>query len=232
MKPYKKHFDHSYAFGAFAVYELLLARPEQARAVYIHSHFKDDGKLRGICAPKNVPVIMDDRAFERVRAKDNSYVLAVFDKYMNDPDGGRPHLCLVNPMDMGNLGAICRSMAAFSVLDLAVITPAADIFDPKTVRASMGALFRLNVRQYATFDEYHDAYKGRVFYPFMTDGAMSLADVCPKRPYTLIFGNEAAGLPPHFAHLGQSLCIPQSSRVDSLNLSAAVSIGLYEFSRF
>ena len=47
--------------------------------------------------------------------------------------------------------------------------------------------------------------------------------------YTLVFGNEASGLPPEFAGYGQSVLIPQSKEIDSLNLSVAVSIGAYSF---
>ena len=59
-----------------------------------------------------------------------------------------PHVVLVNPADMGNLGTVARTMAGFGFGELAVVTPAADVFHPKTVRASMGALFRLNVARF------------------------------------------------------------------------------------
>ena len=50
-----------------------------------------------------------------------------------------------------------------------------------------------------------------------------------KKPFTLVFGNEQTGLPPEFAQLGQSVMIPQSSEIDSLNLAVAVSVGSYVF---
>ena len=52
-----------------------------------------------------------------------------------------------------------------------------------------------------------------------------------KQPFTLIFGNEASGLPPEFARMGQSVLIPQTNEVDSLNLSVSVGIGVYSFMR-
>ena len=48
-------------------------------------------------------------------------------------------------------------------------------------------------------------------------------------PYSLVFGNEGAGLPNEFEKFGEKIFIPQSDEVDSLNLPIAVSIGLYEF---
>ena len=50
-------------------------------------------------------------------------------------------------------------------------------------------------------------------------------------PFSLVFGNEQTGLPARFAELGQSVLIPQSPEIDSLNLAVAVSVGAYAFTR-
>ena len=50
-------------------------------------------------------------------------------------------------------------------------------------------------------------------------------------PFSLIFGNEAAGLPVEFASVGQSVRIRHTDSIDSLNLSLAAGIGLYEFTK-
>ena len=47
--------------------------------------------------------------------------------------------------------------------------------------------------------------------------------------FTLVFGNEQTGLPAQFAQMGQSVLIPQSDEIDSLNLAVAVSVGSYVF---
>jgi TrmH family RNA methyltransferase len=67
----------------------------------------------------------------------------------------------------------------------------------------------------------------------MLDGARPLAEVAKeaKPPYSLVFGNEQTGLPSEFQSLGQSVFIPQSDLVDSLNLAVAVSVGAYAFSQ-
>ena len=74
-------------------------------------------------------------------------------------------------------------------------------------------------------------YPSRKLYPFMLDGAIPLneAAAAAEKPFTLVFGNEASGLPPVFAQLGQSVMIPQSNEIDSLNLAVAVSVGSYVF---
>ena len=47
--------------------------------------------------------------------------------------------------------------------------------------------------------------------------------------YSLVFGNEATGLPSDFHQYGQSVFIKHLNTIDSLNLTNAVSIGLYQF---
>ena len=78
---------------------------------------------------------------------------------------------------------------------------------------------------------YREECGDRELYPFMLDGAKPLYEVAASRsePYTMIFGNEATGLPAEFASIGQSTIIPQSKDIDSLNLGVAVSVGAYAF---
>ena len=65
----------------------------------------------------------------------------------------------------------------------------------------------------------------------MLDAALPLEEAASakKEPYSLVFGNEGAGLPPEFASMGQSVIIPNSDEIDSLNLSVAAAIGVYAF---
>ncbi len=49
--------------------------------------------------------------------------------------------------------------------------------------------------------------------------------------YSLVFGNESSGLPDEFLNYGQSIFIPHSNKIDSLNLSMALGITLCHFSK-
>ncbi len=102
---------------------------------------------------------------------------------------------------------------------------------PHVVRAAMGAVFSLRVKQYDSFEDYRREYPNHALYPFMLDGSMLLEDAVRQRktPFALIFGNEGSGLPSEFSKLGQAVRIPHSGEIDSLNLSIAVGIGAYAF---
>ena len=231
IRSYKKDSDYSYTYGAFATIELLKLRPSQVLRVFVHSDYKDSDNPAKLCEANAVELVLDDRVFKRLGHKENIYVLGVFSKYKSALSPLRPHVVLVNPMDMGNLGTIMRILAGFNILDLAIITPAADYFNPKTIRASMGALFNLEIELFPSFEIYREKFFSHDLYPFMLDGEIELGkDPAPKSSlYSLIFGNEATGLPSYFKGIGTSVKLHQSNLVDSLNLSVAVGIGAYLF---
>ena len=229
--PYKKEHEASYAPGAFATMELLHTRPEILRKVYIRPSFHEKDSLLAECDRLHIPTLCGEEAFRRVRQKDNEYVIGVFGKYEDALSPGRPHVVLVSPMDMGNLGTVMRTLAGLNITDLAVIATAADIFHPKTVRASMGALFHINCALFGTFEAYRAAFPAHACYPFMLGGeALPRVLAREQAPlFALVFGNEARGLPPEYASMGTPVRIPQSTLADSLNLSVAAGIGAYAF---
>lgn len=232
IKAYKKEDAFSYAAGAYAVIELLESCPAQAEEVFLHPEFEDRIGLAERCAKLGIPVHHGAEAFRRINQKENTYVTASFRKKEGQLRHNRPHLALVNPADMGNLGTILRTAAAFSLTDVAIITPAADIFHPKTVRASMGAIFRLNLRCYEDFGDYRAEFPTHACYPFALEGAgLETALEVDTPRFVLLFGNEATGLPPELAQVGFPVRIAQSELVDSLNLSVAAGVGIHAFAQ-
>ncbi len=230
LKKYNRDDSHAYAFGVFPTLELLEFQPRQAREVLLHSSGQRNegvGKIRALCQRYHIPLNTDDKLVERLSSKENTYAIGVFEKYQSTLDSQANHLVLVNPADMGNLGTILRTMLGFGVRDLALIQPAADLFDPRVIRASMGALFQINFAWYDSFEVYRAAFQQHL-YPFMTSGAVSLREAIFEPPFALVFGNESSGLSDDFREIGTSVSIPQSAAIDSLNLSVAVGIALYK----
>lgn len=236
LEAYSHQLDYSYAPGIFPSHALLDARPELARRLIVRSDAAQSEGVRALmekCAALNVRTETADRALERISRKENCYAALVFDKFSCELSQTGNHIVLVNPSDMGNLGTILRACLGFSLPDLAIIRPAADVFDPRVVRASMGALFSMRVGLFDSFEAYRAAYPEHALYPFMLDGSLPLPQACraAKTPWSLVFGNEATGLPPRFAQMGQPVRIPQSDAIDSLNLAIAVSVAAYAFTQ-
>ncbi|MDQ6693792.1 MAG: TrmH family RNA methyltransferase [Chloroflexota bacterium] len=233
LKLYKKEFEYSYTFGVFPTLELLRARPSALLRVLASSlgdRNKGVGEIEELCARRRIPFEINDKAVERLAPKENAYTVGIFGKYSCELSPTDNHVVLVNPSDMGNLGTIARSMVGFSICDLGVVRPAADIFDPRVVRASMGGIFRLRFRYFDTFRQYSDAFNYNL-YPFMTGGNATLGAVNFVAPFSLLFGNESAGLGEEFKNMGTGVSIKHSKDIDSLSLPMAVVVALYEVSR-
>ncbi len=231
IKPYKKDGDYSYTLGAFPTYELIKSKPGQVGKVLVDTSFTDVENLQRLCREANIPLEFNNKLITKLSDKENCYVAGIFHKYRGKLSSHKPHIVLVNPSNMGNLGTILRTAVGFGIYDIAIILPGADIYNPKTIRSSMGALFKLNFNLYQSFDEYRQEFNQHDIFTFMLDGENTLTlEQCPKTElYSLVFGNEATGLPDSYKELGISIFIPQSQDVDSLNLTIAVGIGAYVF---
>lgn len=233
VKPYRKDSFYSYTLGAFPTIELLKHHASSVLKIYLHTSFKNQeviamiNKLRGKCE-----MSYNDKIIEKLSSKENCYVVAIFQKYSMTLDLKQDHILLDNPSNMGNLGTIIRSAIGFNFHNIAIIKPGVDIFDPKVIRASMGAFFACNIVFFNSYEDYQKEYSQHATYAFMLQAKKQLQNVeFPfDHPITLIFGNEATGLSSNYLNRN-SLIIRHSSEIDSLNLPNAVTIALYEVAK-
>lgn len=234
LKKYSKDSDISFSFGAFPTYELLHKKSERIIEIIIHEKTSDSSDLQNIiklAKEKNIPVKTQGKLIEKLSGKGNIYVMGVFKKYSSKVDNNQNQVLLVSPSDMGNVGTIMREMLGFGYTNLSIVKPCVDIFDPKVIRASMGAIFGLNIELFDDIKSYLDINKNAK-YPFMLKASTRLQNIDNiSTPHTLIFGNEATGLSDNYLNLGQPLIIKHTNQIDSLNLSMSVGISLYEFSK-
>ncbi|MDD4081138.1 MAG: TrmH family RNA methyltransferase [Eubacteriales bacterium] len=238
LEPYSASLDYTYALGLYPALEALTRAPERVRRVLLSKQLNRDAayeKLTALCDKHKIRTETADRLLRRLSGKDNCFAAAAVSKHGEEPNMSAPrHLVLHNPMDMGNAGTILRTALGFGFEDIAIISPALDIYDPRVVRASMGALFSLRVGFFESMDDYLSRNSGRQLYLFMLDSAAALSEINPRKdeaPVSLVFGNEGSGLPAEFASLGTPVRIEQGEAIDSLNLAIAAGIGMYAFRR-
>lgn len=230
-KRYRKEDTVSYSLGITLTFELLKFKTEYVNRVFVHSGMKQGetlDKLVYLCKEAGIEMVYTDKIFHVLSQKENCYVIGEFRKFSGTLSEEASHIVLVNPSNAGNMGTIMRSALGFGLNQMAIIRPAVDAFDPKVVRASMGAIFSTDFVYYDSFEEYTKQYGERELYPFMLDAKVKLHDIHAGERFSLIFGNEATGLPASFAQVGTSVIIPHSNRIDSLNLPIAASIAMYE----
>ena len=143
-------------------------------------------------------------------------------------DNGERAVMLASIRDPGNLGTVARSAHAFNITRLILTSDCADIYSAKTLRAAMGAIFKLDI---TVVPDGADAVRRireggrRVYAAELRDGAISLldADVCHKDVF--IIGNEGTGIPENVSKEADcSVFIPINARSESLNAAAAASV--------
>lgn len=231
IKNYKKDFDYSYTLGAFPTIEMLKNKPGEAIEVLISPQLEDRSVIEEECRKAGVSIRESGKLVDKLSDKENIYIIGIFKKFDSTPASDKSHIVLVNPGNMGNVGTIMRTAVGFGIKDIVIIRPGVDVFNPKAVRASMGALFHINIKYYDTFEDYMKAYPEHEIFTFMLDADDTLHPGIYKgdKPFSLVFGNEATGLPNEFHNYGTSLIIPQSPDVDSLNVTIATAVATYVF---
>ena len=234
MQKYEKELDVSYTLGLFPTFELLTNCAQNVEKLIFSTKLfktKDVGNLIALAEKLNVPIETNDKLINKLSPKENCFVIGVFKKFKREFEDKSKHLVLVNPSDMGNLGTIFRTALGFGFTNISLIKPCADYWNPKVIRASMGAVFSLNVKEFDSFEEF-EKQNNLPLYLFMLNGEQNLGEFeTPKENFALVFGNEATGLPKDYTTKGTSVLIKHSKKIDSLNLPMSVGIAMFEFSK-
>jgi 23S rRNA (uridine2479-2'-O)-methyltransferase len=167
-------------------------------------------------------VSMPDNDFSRIKIKKDMLVV-VFDR----------------PSSHGNLGTLIRSCEALKVDGLIVTGHAVDLFDPKTIRASMGTFFAVPTIRLEShkelvpwFDDIRNQYPNFQIVGSTSKSDVLVEDVDLTNPTALLIGNETYGLSNKYKEICDKLVkIPMYGKITSFNVSCAASIMLYEVDR-
>ena len=146
---------------------------------------------------------------------------------------GERFLVLAGLQDPGNVGAIWRTADALGADGLLLLNHCADPFGPKTVRATMGACFRLPCRE-VRLEELTLFLRERdlpLYAAALTENAQEVRQAHLGRA-AVVVGNEGHGVSPEVLDACQgSVIIPMRARCESLNAAVAAAILLWEMGR-
>jgi RNA methyltransferase, TrmH family len=148
--------------------------------------------------------------------------------------GGVPLLVVAcGVQEPGNLGALWRTADAAGATGFLVTPGSASLTHPRSVRASMGSVFRLPAG-HAELGEILKSVESRGLRVVGADArdAVSYDEIDWAGPLALLLGNEGAGLPDEVAaHLDARARIPMAPGVESLSVNAAAAVLLFEAAR-
>ena len=232
LRVYKKDLPYSYTLGPFPTFEIIEKRPQWVSRVILSKDFSEKEKMIEKLEDKGISYSFEDKTLERIGNRKKIFAAAVFDKVESPVEKGN-HVLLEEVRDMGNLGSIIRTMAGFDFKNLVLLGNTCDPFHPKVIRGSMGSFFTIHLSCYKNLEEYKRAWPDQKIHGFLLNKASTkVHEEKFEEPFTLAFGNEGAGLSEDFHNEEVSpVFIPQSDQIDSLNLTLACGIAMYESRR-
>lgn len=142
-------------------------------------------------------------------------------------------LALEELQDPGNVGTVLRTADAFGVDLVVLLEGCADLYAPKTVRASMGAVFRqaavrMNAEAFVSFCREKNL---PLWGAALTDTARDLRSL-PLDPAAVLIGSEGHGLSRELLRACDGeIIIPMSGEAESLNAAVAAAIVMWEMQR-
>ncbi|MFZ1385729.1 MAG: RNA methyltransferase [Propionicimonas sp.] len=134
--------------------------------------------------------------------------------------------------DPGNAGTVIRCADAFGADAVILSSDSVEVYNPKTVRASVGSLFHLPIVVGVDLAEAITACRKAGMQVFATDGAagtdLTDLDEDLQKPTAWVMGNESWGLPvEHLALADRTVAVPIYGQAESLNLATAAAVCLY-----
>ncbi|MBZ5674617.1 MAG: RNA methyltransferase [Acidobacteriia bacterium] len=150
-----------------------------------------------------------------------------------DRSNNGPLVVAAGLQDPGNLGTILRSAEAFGAAGIFLTEGTVSPYNAKVLRGSAGSIFRLPLVRIPSA-ELVPLLRARGVRLLATSSHQGtpLPQVSWTLPLAIFIGNEGAGLPHEIMHqMDETIVIPQTAKVESLNAGVAASIVLYEIAR-
>ncbi len=149
--------------------------------------------------------------------------------------GGNPlFLVLESLQDPGNLGTIMRTGECAGITGLIMSRDTVDVYNPKTIRATMGSIYRLPFLYTEDMGELLQAMKrkGIAVYAAHLKGSKRYDEADYREAAAFVIGNEGNGLKEETAALADGcIRIPMAGKAESLNAGVAAALLMYEAAR-
>lgn len=140
-------------------------------------------------------------------------------------------LVLEDIQDPGNLGTMIRTGEGAGIAGIVLSKGCVDIFNPKTIRSTMGSLFRV---PFVYVEDIIQAVReikksGKTVYAAHLKGKESYDEICYENDSVFLIGNEGNGLSDSLSNEADKyLIIPMGGKLESLNASIAAAILMYQ----
>lgn len=157
-------------------------------------------------------------------------IVSFIDKQMDILNNSKNVVILDNINDPGNMGTIIRTSAALGYDTILLSKDCVDIYNEKVIRASQGSLFKLNIVINDLEESINILKKNNIMILATSlNASVPLNEISKLDKFAIIFGNEAHGVRDNILKLSdKNIIIPMKQDVESLNVSVAAGIVMYE----
>lgn len=215
---------------------LKYAKETLVRAYFSESHFKELWEEGTFPQGLDYEVVTDAVFREAAQTVTPQGVLALVRQpaYMLADMlgmGNKRLLILENLRDPGNLGTILRTAEAAGMDGVVLSLESVDVFNPKVIRSTMGAIYRMPFLYVPDLEELLRELKqeGFVLYAAHLEGSKAYDAVKYAGRMALVVGNEANGLTRETADMADyRIRIPMEGQAESLNAAVAAAVLMYE----
>lgn len=175
-------------------------------------------------------IVFSNKLFDKLSLLENPEGVSALLKIKKEKEISSDKILLLDHMqDPGNLGTIIRSAEAFSFKDIILVNNCVDLYNEKTIRASMGSIFRLNFLE-LNIDDLINFKDYKLILADMNGKSVDYYKSCDK--IILAIGNEANGISKSLKDLSNDfVSIKMDGKIESLNAAIAASILMNNFSQ-
>ena len=215
--------ENSANFPPDVVLEIKKCAENGTKILCLENHIFE--KLTSEIAPQGIITVCE------FYSKKHAFSTVVENKDINN----KITVILESVRDPGNMGTIIRNAVALGIDKLILSSDCVDIYSPKVVRASMGAIFKLEIHIVDDLDTSVENIKKsgrRVLAAAIDERALILGKNALSREDVVVLGNEGHGISDHLIEkCSDKLFIPMRENTESLNVAMASAIIMWEISK-
>ncbi|MBU9725379.1 TrmH family RNA methyltransferase [Diplocloster modestus] len=206
---------------------------------YVSASALADSSCQALLADLSFEAVEDQVFTQMSDTQTPQGILAVIKRQEPDPDQlleqTDPFLLLIeNLQDPGNLGTMIRTAEGAGVTGILISRESVDLYNPKTIRSTMGSIYRVPVHIADSLTGLIPLLhqRGIRTYAAHLRGTESYTDADYQKGTAFLIGNEGNGLTEELADAAdQYIRIPMEGQVESLNAAMAAGILMYEVKR-
>ncbi len=236
-KKYRDEYDEYIIEGHKFLLEAIQEKANIKKIIISESYSVSDN-YKDLCKKENEiqdMVVVSDRLFNDISGVvNNQGILAIIEKgnsAENEIDYSEDFfLILDNIQDPGNMGTIIRTADSLNMRQIIVSKGTVEVFNPKVVRSTMGAIFRVKVIEVKNIPDLIKTFENKSIKVYATDLSTDKTIYSVDfHKSAVIIGNEANGVEEEIKEVAtDKIKIPMIGKAESLNAAVATGIILFE----